>query len=537
MNWILNTALQLNPRNYIAIFNNQKVPPIDIIQHQNNFSVLKKYSTNYEVNNFTKSVNSVRTPLTQYQLYKCPRPPSYIQQNRTHQLADSSDVYPGKRYLNLDLSLHNDSIFTDTIFNLPTPTEEVIPIIITADTPTTSANSIQEIDDFNKLQPPKSNLIPTVTTDPDIHVLKNIPSPKPTISMSSSGRNLKKFESQITTIANRKFPNVTVTETNTVLSETASNSPKSKFEVYYSVFKELIQSPKPSTIVEDISENVIEPNKDTSDSSVSILSKNECNNEASALNELESDTQTTQFWTTGENSSLFENVGRENYTQPEYSSSLGNFAVLSSVQVPPSVPSSVSVDNYSIFKESKSHSEDYLKLKKLSTENSFQSNISMQKSPSLEEDLETNTKSNLQPPLSTVLVGNYLVFEESKTDSDSENSRIFKEVNSESNIPFKVFATKSVISVNDVSMEYNNGSYNQPSKASSSVKDFSNSNKLNSAISEKSRNSKSNNQLKLFYSKSKDDSSSSDEFIEAVRQPSIDSEGSSTVETSSLELM
>lgn len=74
--------------------------------------------------------------------------------------ADSADLYPGKRYLNLDLNLKTDSIFTDTIFNLPTPTEDVIPIIITANTPTASVSSTEEDEDLHRLRPPNSNLIP-----------------------------------------------------------------------------------------------------------------------------------------------------------------------------------------------------------------------------------------------------------------------------------------------------------------------------------------------------------------------------------------
>lgn len=173
MNWILNTALQLNSTNYIAVLNNQKLIPIDIIRRPNNLqsttstsAFLAKYSTKYEIKqNYTKSVNSVRTPLTQCQLYKFPRQTSITQK---YQEKVTEKLYPGKRYLDLDLTAeHNDSIFTDTIFNVPTPTEEVIPIIITADTPTSCTKCIPDIEEPNKLHPPNSCLLLDIVNDRD----------------------------------------------------------------------------------------------------------------------------------------------------------------------------------------------------------------------------------------------------------------------------------------------------------------------------------------------------------------------------------
>ncbi|KAM7343422.1 histidine decarboxylase isoform 2-T2 [Cochliomyia hominivorax] len=175
MDWILNSALQLNPTNYLAILNNQQLTPIDIIHRQNNLSTfLKKYTTKYEVKNFTKSVNSVRTPLTQYQLYKCPQQTSIVQENQTN-ITTTKKLYPGKRYLNLDLTLHNDSIFTDSIYNLPTPKDEVIPIIITADTPTSNTKCIPVIEEPHKLHPPNSTVLVDASGDSNVNDLSDKP--------------------------------------------------------------------------------------------------------------------------------------------------------------------------------------------------------------------------------------------------------------------------------------------------------------------------------------------------------------------------
>ncbi|XP_037808178.1 histidine decarboxylase isoform X1 [Lucilia sericata] len=203
MNWLLNTTLQLNPKSYLAVLNkHQKLTPIDIIHHQNNLSLLTRYAKRYEVNNFTKSVNSVRTPLTQYQLYTRPRRPpplnTELSKDLSEKQTDLTNLYPGKRYLNLDLTPHNDSIFTDTIFNLPTPTEDLIPIIITADTPTSSTNSVPEIEDLNKLHPPNSSFIAMLESDNEVEDLKKLlPSTSILIPIEEMAEETKDIEESL----------------------------------------------------------------------------------------------------------------------------------------------------------------------------------------------------------------------------------------------------------------------------------------------------------------------------------------------------
>lgn len=168
MNWNLNTALQLNPHQYLAVFNRQKQTQIDVFHHPNNSTtttIFSKFLNQCDVNNYaTRSVNSVQTPLTQYQLYEIPSVDSLEEQtnsSNTLKVNDFTNLYPGKRFLNLDLPLHNVTSFTDTIFNLPTPSDDLIPIIsLTEGTPTTPCSkTINDIEDLNKLRPPITSSI------------------------------------------------------------------------------------------------------------------------------------------------------------------------------------------------------------------------------------------------------------------------------------------------------------------------------------------------------------------------------------------
>ncbi|TMW54675.1 hypothetical protein DOY81_000206 [Sarcophaga bullata] len=212
MNWNLNTALQLNPHQYLAVFNRQNRTPIDVIHHQNNLSMFTKYLNKYDVNNYTRSVNSVRTPLTQYQLYKIPSIDVLEEQtSNTFKQNDYANLYPGKRFLNLDLPLHNVTSFTDTIFNLPTPTDDIIPIIITEGTPTTCSKTINDIEDLNKLRPPVTTAISTLLTIAEKPNSKKPEIPKKPAMLSSILNEIhtKKSNTIKTTKAVLKLPSNT----------------------------------------------------------------------------------------------------------------------------------------------------------------------------------------------------------------------------------------------------------------------------------------------------------------------------------------
>ena len=239
MNWNLNTALQLNPHQYLAVFNRQNRTPIDVIHHQNNLSMFTKYLKKcHDFNNYTRSVNSVRTPLTQYQLYKIPSNDVLEEQtSNTFKQNDYVNLYPGKRFLNLDLPLHNVTSFTDTIFNLPTPTEDIIPIIITEGTPTTCSKTISDInEDLNKLRPPVTTAIATLLTTTEKPSSKKPEIPKKPAMLSSILHEIHTKKSN--TIKNTKAVLKPPSTTHAYADSTFINTLKSSHETLDSHLKE-----------------------------------------------------------------------------------------------------------------------------------------------------------------------------------------------------------------------------------------------------------------------------------------------------------
>ncbi|XP_075168157.1 uncharacterized protein LOC142240338 [Haematobia irritans] len=103
----------------------------------------RKHGQRQRPSTLTTSVNSVRAPVTHYQLLsKSPQLSTIIEKDKSSVGSDSfsstsssgivsqpstsatEHLYPGKRFLFTEDSLKNNSTFTNSVFCPPTPTEE-----------------------------------------------------------------------------------------------------------------------------------------------------------------------------------------------------------------------------------------------------------------------------------------------------------------------------------------------------------------------------------------------------------------------------
>lgn len=127
-----------------ALRGSQNRSPVAIIHHPND-SMGVTCNHLQRPSSLTSSVNSVRTPVTHYQLLTNSRqlatiiekdkPSSASSETFVHASTPADlpeppppltteQLYPGKRYLYSDTGFHNNCSFTDSVFCPPTPTEE-----------------------------------------------------------------------------------------------------------------------------------------------------------------------------------------------------------------------------------------------------------------------------------------------------------------------------------------------------------------------------------------------------------------------------
>lgn len=129
-----------------ALRGSQNRSPVAIIHHPND-SMGVTCNHLQRPSSLTSSVNSVRTPVTHYQLLTNSRQLATIIEKDKSSSASSEtfvhastpadlpeppppltteQLYPGKRYLYSDTGFHNNCSFTDSVFCPPTPTDEKI---------------------------------------------------------------------------------------------------------------------------------------------------------------------------------------------------------------------------------------------------------------------------------------------------------------------------------------------------------------------------------------------------------------------------